>query len=231
MQKKELEAAMDRLGVSGAKRVAITGVGAADIKEPILGLPTKHVDEFVALSRGASRSARKANCLVVSIGTGTSFVRVTPLRSWHVGGTGLGGGTLQGLAKRLCNIEDMAELQTLAEQCDLTRVDLQLKDICSGEISDLQPTTTVANLQKTDESVQVADLAAGLCNMIFESIGVMAAFAVKRSFTRTIVLVGTITDWRVAQRSLDEVAGLHPVSFIVPDRAPYVTAIGATLAD
>lgn len=226
-----LDAAIERLGAVGAKRVAITGVGAADIKEPILGLPTKHVDEFEALSRGASRSARKSNCLVVSIGTGTSFVRVTPFRSWHVGGSGLGGGTLEGLAKRLCDIDDMSEFQALAEQGDLTRVDLQLKDICSGEIPDLQPTTTVANMRKTGKDILPADLAAGLCNMIFESIGVMAAFAVKRSFTRTIVLVGTITDWRIAQRSLDEVAGLHPVSFIVPDRAPYATAIGAALAD
>lgn len=226
-----LEAAMERLGVSGAKRVAITGVGSSNITEPILGLPTKHVDEFSAISRGASHAARKSNCLVVSIGTGTSFVRVTPFRSWHVGGTGLGGGTLQGLSRQLCGIEDIAQLQTLAAQGDLTRVDLQLKDICAGEIPGLQATTTVANLQKTGETVRPADLAAGLCNMIFESIGVMAAFAVKRSLTRSIVLIGTITDWRIAQQSLDAVAGLHHVSFIIPDHAPYITAIGAALAD
>jgi type II pantothenate kinase len=50
----------------------------------------------------------------VSVGTGTSFTRITPVRAWHVGGTGLGGGMLMGLSSRLCGTDDMEELQRLA---------------------------------------------------------------------------------------------------------------------
>ena len=59
----------------------------------------------------------------------------------------------------------------------------------------------------------------------------MAAFAVKRHFTRTIVLVGTISDWPIAKRSLDEVAALHKVRFVIPEHAAFATAIGAALAE
>ena len=66
---------------------------------------------------------------------------------------------------------------------------------------------------------------------ILITIGVMAVFAAKRHLTRTIVMVGTITDWPIAQRSLDEVAALHNVKFIVPDHAAFATAIGAALSE
>ena len=224
-----LEAAIQRLGAENAARIAITGVGSASVQGDILSLPTKHADEFASLSRGASHLAKRPNCLVVSLGTGTSFVRVTPFRSWHVGGTGLGGGTMQSLAARLCGVTDMDEFSRLAQSGDLSHVDLQLKDVCAGVLPDLTPTSTVANLAKTGANVTREDLAAGLCNLVFESIGVMAAFAVKKRLTRSIVLVGTISDWPAAARSLDEVAALHHVRFIVPEHAPFAVAIGAAM--
>lgn len=221
------EDALDAFGIAGVKRIAITGVGASFIKEDIRGIPTAHVDEFLSLSRGVYRLTKNSNCLVVSVGTGTSFTRITPIRAWHVGGTGVGGGMLQGLAKKLCNVTDMSELQSLAEQGDLHNIDLELQDVCEGSLSNLQPTSTVANLYKLSEQPGKADIAAGLCNMIFQSIGVMAAFAVKKHLTRTIVLVGTISDWPIADRSLAEVAPLHNVRFYTPDNGAFATAIGA----
>ncbi|MPN25520.1 hypothetical protein SDC9_172932 [bioreactor metagenome] len=100
-----------------------------------------------------------------------------------------------------------------------------------GTLSHLTPDATVANMEKLSEQSMREDIAAGLCNMIFQSIGVMAVFAAKRHLTRTIVMVGTITDWPIAQRSLDEVAALHNVKFIVPDHAAFATAIGAALSE
>lgn len=224
-----LDAALERLGIGGVKRAVLTGVGASYIQGDIAGLPTKRVDEFLSLSRGASHCAKNSNCLVVSVGTGTSFTRVTPIRSWHVGGTGLGGGMIMGLSRRLLGTSDMEELQRLAEQGDLARIDLQLQDVCAGTISNLTATTTVANLSKAAETSSSEDMAAGLCNMLFQSIGVMAAFAVKKHMTRTVVLVGTITDWPIAKRSFDDVAALHHVRFIIPEHAPFATAIGAAM--
>jgi len=223
--------ALEEFGYAGVKRIAITGVGASYIKGDIQGIPTRHADEFSAVSRGAMRLSHKHNCLVVSVGTGTSFTRVTPVRAWHVGGTGLSGGPLKGLSGRICGTDDMEELQRLAAEGDLHAIDLQLMDVCEGTISNLKPNTTVANMSKLSDQSSKEDLAAGLCNLIFQGIGVMASFAIKRHCTRKIVLVGTITDWPIAKRSLDEVAALHNVRFIIPEHAAFATAIGAALAE
>ena len=225
------EEALESFGYAGVKRIAVTGVGTGFIKGNLYGIPTVHKDEFTSVARGATKLSKKMNTLVVSLGTGTSFTRITPIRAWHVGGTGLGGGLLRGLSGRLCGTDDMDELQKLAAGGDLHAIDLQLKDVFEGTLSHLTPNATVANMSKlTDDSAR-ADVAAGLCNLIFQSIGVMGVFAAKRHLTRTIVLVGTITDWPIAQRSLDEVAALHNVKFIVPDHAAFATAIGAALSE
>ena len=225
------EDALDQFGYAGVRRIALTGVGASYIKGNLRGIPTVRKDEFASVARGASKLSKKFNMLIVSVGTGTSFTRMTPIRAWHVGGTGLGGGLLKGLSGRLCKTDDMDDLQKLAAEGDLHEIDLQLMDVCEGTISNLKPNTTVANMSKLNEQTACADLAAGLCNMIFQAIGVMAVFAAKRRFTRTIVLVGTISDWPIAQRSLSEVAALHRVKFIVPDHAAFATAIGAALLE
>ncbi len=225
------EDALESFGYAGVKRIAVTGVGSSFIKGNLHGIPTVRKDEFTSVSRGATKLSKKLNTLVVSVGTGTSFTRITPVRAWHVGGTGLGGGMLKGLSDRLCGTDDMEELQKLAAEGDLHAIDLQLKDVFEGKLSHLTPSATVANMSKLTERSSRADIAAGLCNMIFQSIGVMAVFAAKQHMTRTIIMVGTITDWPIAQRSLDEVAALHNVTFIVPDHAAFATAIGAALSE
>lgn len=223
--------ALDSFGYAGVKRIAVTGVGTSFIKGNLHGIPTVHRDEFASVARGATKLSKKMNTLVMSIGTGTSFTRITPIRVWHVGGTGLGGGLLRALSGRLCGTNDMDELQQLAASGDLHAIDLQLKDVFTGTLSHLTPNATVANMSKLSDDSSREDVAAGLCNLIFQSIGVMGVFAAKRHLTRTIVLVGTITDWPIAQRSLDEVAALHNVKFIVPDHAAFATAIGAALSE
>ena len=225
------EDALESFGYAGVKRIAVTGVGSSFIKGNLHGIPTVRKDEFTSVSRGATKLSKKFNTLVVSVGTGTSFTRITPVRAWHVGGTGLGGGILKGLSGRLCGTDDMEELQRLAAEGDLHAIDLQLKDVFEGTLSHLTPEATVANMSKLTQQSARADIAAGLCNMIFQSIGVMAVFAAKQHMTRTIIMVGTITDWPIAQRSLDEVAALHHVTFIVPDHAAFATAIGAALSE
>lgn len=221
-----LDEAIDQFSLNGVKGIAITGVGASFIEGDLKGMKTVRVDEFSSLSKGAAVVSKKHNFLIVSVGTGTSFVRVTPLRTWHVGGTGLGGGALKGMSERMLNISSVPELMELAKNGDRSKADLLLGDVCKDTISNLTPTTTVANMQKAATAGD-SDLALGLFNLVFESIGVMAAFAVQKHFTRTIVLVGTIVDLPLAREILDGVAKLHKVRFIIPKNAAFATAIGA----
>ena len=227
----DIEEAVEQIGTDSVRRIALTGVGAAGLIGDIAGIPTSHVEEFASLANGAAFCSGRNNVLCVSIGTGTSFIRVTPFEYRHFGGSGMGGGTLKSLSGGLCDTLDMDQFRCMAVLGDLSKVDLQLKDICEGDVPDLLPTTTVSNLGKTGTEASPEDMAAGICNLIFESIGVMAAFSVKSCLTRTIVMTGTITEWQIAKRSLDEVSSLHHVSFIVPDYSRYAGAIGAALTE
>jgi type II pantothenate kinase len=224
-----LEEALERIGTEGVTRVAVTGVGSTFEHDRILGLPTAKVDEFTSLARGAAACSGKHNFLVASIGTGTSFTRVTPFRAYHAGGTGLGGGLLKAMSHALLDIQDMEQFQKMASKGSIGAIDLQIRDVCEGTISDLQPETTVANFAKWAPDAKPEDVAAGICNLVFQNIGLMGALQTKTSLTRTVVLVGTITDWPNARTSLDAVAALHNVHFIVPEHAPFATAIGAAL--
>ena len=222
-----LEDAICRMNPGKIDRIALTGVGASYIDGKVLDLPTVKVEEFDALSRGAKQSVGVYNCLLVSVGTGTAFVRVSPVHTAHLGGSGMGGGMLKGMCRALCGTENMQEFYDLAKQGDLTRVDLVLKDVSQGNISNLQPDTTVANLAKLVPEASKEDIALGIYNLVFQSIGVMAAFATKGLLTRKIVMTGTIAQYPGAAAILDTVAKLHNVKFIIPENAGFITAIGA----
>lgn len=224
-----LEEVLDRFGTAGVKKIAVTGVGAAKIEGDIRGIPTYKVEEFRALTAGVRRGAGCRNCVVANVGTGTSFTRISPLFAKHLGGTGIGGGLLKGLCRALCATDEMEQFYRLAEKGDLTKVDLVLADITDGPISNLRPETTVANLGKLTAETSREDIASGIYNVIFQSIGVMAAFAAKDTMARKVLVTGTIAAYPGAPEILDTVAVLHGISFIIPGNAGFITALGAAM--
>lgn len=225
-----LDEALDRFGTAGVRKVAVTGVGAPKIEGNVRNIPTFHVDEFRAITAGVRRSVGIHNCVVANIGTGTSFMRVSPLYARHIGGSGMGGGMLKGLCRALCGSDDMDKYYDVAGRGDVTKADLVLSDISSTPVSNLRSDTTVANLGKINEDTSREDIAAGLYNMIFQSIGVMAAFASKHAASKKIVVTGTIATFPGAPRILDSVAVLHDITFVIPENAGFITALGAAMS-
>lgn len=224
-----LDEVLDRFGLQGVKRIALTGVGACSVKGNLRGIPTTRVEEFHALARGARKYAHVHNSLVVSVGTGTSFLLVTPLFSRHLGGTGLGGGMLKGMSRAMCHTDDMQQFYDFASKGDLTRVDLVLQDVSEGTVSNLKPETTVANFGKLDAETATEDRALGIYNLVFQSIGVMSAFALKSSLIKNVLIVGTIASFPGVPAILEQVSDLHGVKFTVPENAGFITAIGAAM--
>lgn len=225
----DLNTALSELPTHRVKKVCVTGVGASYIQGNLLNLPTERVEEFRALGKGAALITHKRNLIVCSVGTGTSFVRVTPIRMFHIGGTGVGGGMLAGLCEKLFGGFSPERVAEMARAGSLHNVDLTLADVCDGTISNLNPDTTVANLFKAG-SADDAALAHGLYKVIFQSIGVMAAFAAKHHFVKTIFVCGTILEHGpLAEDILNGVAALHNVKFVYSEQAAFVTAIGAAL--
>lgn len=223
-----LEDAILRFGMEGADCITVTGVGAAALPDTLAGKKVMKVDEFASLYRGAMTVGKRVNMIVVSVGTGTAFVRVTPFGAWHLGGSGVGGGMLQGLSEKLFGSFDPNALQTLAAEGKAEQCDLLIKDVTTGQIGNLTPETTVANLQKAG-TADDASLARGIYTLIFQCIGVMGAFCTKAHLTRTIFVCGTILDSQpIAKEMLDGIAKLHNVKFVIPENAAFITAIGST---
>ena len=225
-----LDEVLDRFGTAGVKKIALTGVGASYMKGNIRDIPTYKVEEFRALTAGIRRGVGCANCVVANIGTGTSFVRISPLFARHLGGSGMGGGMFKGLCRSICGTEEVEQYRALAEKGDVTKVDLVLADISQETVSNLRPDTTVANLGKLSAATAREDAAAGFFNLIFQSIGVMAAFAAKDTMARKVLVTGTIASFPGAPAILDDVAALHGITFLIPGNAGFITAMGAAMA-
>ena len=76
------------------EHVMMTGVGAAYVKNNVYGVNTTRCDEFLADALGARYESHLDHAIVVSMGTGTSFVMCNGDDIKHIGGIGIGGGTL-----------------------------------------------------------------------------------------------------------------------------------------
>ena len=113
--------------LSDIEQVMLTGVGSAYIEGPLYGLPTQKADEFVSDGLGARYNTNLKDLMVVSMGTGTSYVKVTGKSIKHIGGISIGGGTLQGLSLLLLKTRDFAKICELAEQGDVSHINLHLK--------------------------------------------------------------------------------------------------------
>ena len=170
-----------------APLVAATGSGAHPLAALLSGTHSVFIaDEFEAWGLGERSLLRKADFvpttphLLVSVGTGTSILRVDADGAiTRVGGTGLGGGTLRGLSQLLFGTGEHDEIADLARLGDRRRVDLLVKDLyANGEIA-IDGDLTAANLARVT-SREPKDLAHGLVGLVGESIGVLAGALARR---------------------------------------------------
>ncbi|MDR1533308.1 MAG: type II pantothenate kinase [Clostridiales bacterium] len=220
----------NHIALSDIKKIMITGVGASYIGRPIYGLPTGHTPEFLANGLGGLHLSQATSGIIVSMGTGTALVKATPDKIEHIGGTGIGGGTILGLASRMINIRDIDLIIKLAEEGTLSNVDLMVGDITKNALPNLLPETTASNFGRISDVATKSDLALGILNMVFQSIGTMAAFALKNSGLNDAVLIGNLTALPQCRTLLVPLSKLFGVNYILPKNSEYATAVGAALA-
>ena len=164
------------------------------------------------------------------MGTGTAIVQADEKGVRHLIGSGVGGGTLIGLSSRMINIRDFQTFTEIAENGDLHNVDLSIGDITQDEIPGLSSDTTASNFGKLTDTASQADIALGIVNLVFQSVGTAAVLAAQLSDIRKIVFTGNLTLVGQGKRVLDAFADLYNISIIVPEGAEFATAIGAALS-
>jgi len=220
----------NNLSLADVQQIILTGVGSSLFKQDIYGIPTKCVDEFKAIGLGGLALSGKKEGLIVSMGTGTAFVRADKDGIRHIGGSGVGGGTVLGLCGKLCGATSFRSVEEMAEKGSLQPVDLSIGDISTGIISTLPPDTTASNFGKMADGAGAEDLAKGVLNMTFQTIGMMAVFACKDHPVKDVILTGTLTRGPMVKEVFEALHALHGISFVIPTHALYATATGAALS-
>lgn len=220
----------NNLSLTDVQQIILTGVGAAQFKKKVYNVPACVVDEFEAIGLGGLALSNKKEGLIVSMGTGTAFVRAGKQGIFHIGGSGVGGGTVVGLGGQLCGVKTFRTLVNLAEKGQLGKVDLNIGDISSKKISNLAKDITASNFGKMEDGLNPADLAAGVLNMVFQTVGMMAVFACRNENMKDVILTGTLSQVPLAQKTFEMLRRMHGVNFIIPKNAIYATATGAALS-
>ena len=216
--------------LSEVEHVMLTGVGSAYVDGNLYGLPTSKVDEFVSNALGARYGSGLDRMVVVSMGTGTSFIKVDGDSIEHLGGMAIGGGTLQGLSRILFRTHDIKHVMSMAMRGDVSAVDLQIKDISRTEIPGLPYGVTASNFGKAEANAEPDDVAAGIVNMILQAIGSAANFVARNTDIRDFVLIGNLSMLPQCRQTFDRIEKLYGIRFHIPEFREYRTAIGAALS-
>jgi len=212
------------------EHVMLTGVGAAYVKNDVYGVQTSRCDEFVADALGARFESQLDHVIVVSMGTGTSFVMADGDEIRHIGGIGIGGGTLQGLSRVMLNTSDIKTVSALAMQGDIAHINLLIGDISAQPLPGLPMEATASIFARAQNDASREDIACGIISMVIQSIGSAAVLAAQGTGCRDMVLIGNLSLLPQCKDIFRALEKLYGVRFHTPKYSEYCTAIGAALA-
>ena len=215
--------------IDAVKRIKITGAGASKIKDDIFGIPTDRVNEIDAIGIGGMFLSGMSNIIITNIGTGTVIIEAGDRGISHFGGSGVGGGTIWGLAKKLLPTVEFAGIMELAKTGNLNKVDLLLGDITDAGISFLNGESTAANFGKMLDTASPGDTALAILNMVYQVIGVLSVFAARARNTNRVIVTGNGSKNPIGQKILADITAMYGIEFIYPEHAEYTTAVGAAL--
>ena len=219
----------NQIALSEIEHVMITGVGAAYVNNPIYGLPTDKAEEFIADGLGARYETGLDRMIVVSMGTGTSLVQCDGDDIKHIGGIGLGGGTLAGLSRVILKTDDMKQIISLAMQGDISNIDLQIGDISPNPLPGLPKHATASLFGKAKSNAAREDIACGIITTVLQTIGSSCILASLNSGIHEYVLIGNLTLLPQCKLVFPGLEKLYKVHFIIPKYSEFCTAIGAAL--
>ncbi len=221
---------VNKLDFNTLNKIMVTGVGSSFLDDHLLGLPIVKTDEFKALGYGGLFLTGLRKAIIVSMGTGTAYVKAHGNCIRHLGGTGVGGGTIAGLSKIMANLSSIDSIIEAAGKGRLDLVDLSVGDISQVLIGNLPETITASNFGKVSDQANRDDLCKAILNMVFQVVGMMGIFAARTEKDQDIVLSGKLVDIKQARETFSELEKLHDVRFHLPEYATYCTAIGAAIS-
>ena len=223
------------LALSDIDRVMMTGAGSAFAQRPLYeGLDCRSVPEFTSVGLGGLYLSGLDEAIVVSMGTGTALVHAKKTENGtdikYLGGTGVGGGTLIGLSRKMIGVDTVEHIEQLCEGGDLSNIDLRISDISTNNAyKEMAYDMTASNFGKVSDLATKNDIALGITNMVSETSGMLCVFAARSHNLDRVVLTGNLTTLapiRNVFKTMEKLFGIH---FIIPQNAQFGPVIGAAL--
>ncbi|MEO2169571.1 MAG: hypothetical protein ABGY42_15930, partial [bacterium] len=173
----DIEAALAAVGCSDAgalDHLVVTGGRTAALPAVLDGLRLVAVDEADATAAGGAMADVVLPSIVVSIGTGTAIVLAEEDGSaTRLLGSGIGGGTVVGLAHLLVGPAEIEEYGRLAALGDTSVCDLTVGDIVGGAAGPVPAEATAVHFgrigRSPDEEQGPADILAGLVALVVQN--------------------------------------------------------------
>ena len=212
------------ISLSDVEQVMVTGVGSSYINEPVYGLPTGKTDEFVADGLGARFESGLTKAIVVSMGTGTSFVQCDGEHIQHIGGIGIGGGTLQGLSRVMLNTRDpVVDPESCSSGYDIHLSTLSIGDISSQPLPYLLMDATASLFSKAQyECPPSEDIVLGIITLVLQTIGSAAILsAPELRHQGFCVGIGNLTLWPQCKEVYPNFEKVYGVRFHIPKYAEF----------
>ncbi|ERK40537.1 fumble domain protein [Segatella baroniae F0067] len=219
----------NKIQLGDVRQVMVTGVGSAYIETPIYGLPTAKSEEFVADGLGARYESKLDRMIVVSMGTGTSLVKCEGDDICHIGGVGIGGGTLAGLSRIMLKTDDIKQLSSMAMQGDINNINLHIGDISAKPLPGLPMNATASLFGNAKTNASREDIALGLIYTVLQTIGSSCILSSLGSGIRDFVMIGNLTLLPQCKEVYPAMEKLYNVHFRIPKYSEFCTAIGAAL--
>jgi pantothenate kinase len=197
------------------------------------GMPTSMknivniIAEIDAIGFGGAALSNCNNCVVVSMGTGSAIVHFANNSAEHLGGSGVGGGTIKGLSALICGIDNPSRIEALALKGNASKLNLTISDLGYEQISFLDADMTASNFADL-KSDRVEDQAAAILDLVGETVGIIDSICARSVNCRDhIVVVGKVAENRFIRRVLKLVGNLYHTTFIFPEVPGYATVYGA----
>ena len=221
------------LELSDIERIMITGAGSSFLTKPLYSLPCYVIPEFRSIGLGGLYLCNYKEAIITSMGTGTAVIYAKeggePI---HLGGTGIGGGTLLGLSKRMLGMDTVEHIEELAKDGNLANIDLKIDDITGHDLANgFSDLMTASNFGNFSDLATKSDIALGIINMVFETVGMISLFAARNYGLRDIVLTGNLTSVSMARDTFDVINRMFDMNFMIPKHAQFGTVIGAALSE
>ena len=187
--------------ISGVDEVRATGIRSAVLPESVEGISIKKFDEFEVIPEAAG-----GGTIAVTVGTGTSIVDTE--KKEHLGGTGVGGGTIMGLCSIIAGNGNFEHYETLAESGISGKTDLLVGDVSEG-MGILSREVTASNLAKLSRDSDVNNVVRGVFNLVGEVVGTLSCFALRSTGYDRAIFLGSAMESELLISVVDGVFNLY----------------------